>query len=110
MKLIFLTLFAFSMVLGGDFITKDEYAKMLYKNPRGIGCHLCHGKRGEGKILGKYRDGNKEVIVKAPNIRHLDFTTFKKALEGKKNRLMPRYFLTLKEIKLLFYYLHKERR
>ena len=31
-----------------DFITKNEYAKMLYQNPRGIGCDKCHGSGGEG--------------------------------------------------------------
>ena len=91
-----------------SFITKDEYAKMLYKNPRGIGCDRCHGIDGKGLVLGRYhKDSNTTVKVVAPDITHLDFTKFKKALKSTKHKLMPHYFLTNYEIKMLYYYLNK---
>ncbi len=105
-----LLLFSFLLVqitLTDDFITKDEYAKMLYHNPRGVGCHKCHGEDGRGLELGRYRDGNRTVILKAPNIKNLSFARFKKALQSSHHRLMPQYFLTKREITMLYYYLRK---
>jgi len=93
-----------------SFITKDEYAKMLYQNPRGIGCHKCHGIDGKGLELGRYKDGNKTIIIKAPDITNLDYHRFKAGIVSKKNRLMPIYFLTDKEIETLYYYLKKKKR
>ena len=103
-------MFAFALSLLADsFITNEEYSKMLYQNPRGIGCHKCHGLRGEGLELGRYKEGNETVIVRAPDIRHLSFERFSKALKKQKHKLMPFYFLTDKEIETLYNYIRKKR-
>ena len=81
---------------------------MLYQNPRGIGCHKCHGIHGKGLELGRYKEGNETVIIKAPDITNLPYSKFKEAIKSKKNRLMPYYFLTDKEIRTLYYYLTKK--
>jgi len=88
-----------------SFITNEEYAKMLYKNPRGISCAKCHGERGEGKVITSYTspDGTKHEI-KAPPIYNVSMKRFKKALK-RKGRLMPEYFLTEWEMAHLYYYL-----
>ena len=92
-----------------DFITKNEYAKMLYQNPRGIGCDKCHGKGGEGSVIAKYRQFDKktkQVIddeLRAPRINNLDFETFKEGVLSAKS-VMPSYFLTDEEINLLYEY------
>lgn len=39
------------MDINNSFITKYEYGKMLYNNPRGIGCNNCHGDDARGKNL-----------------------------------------------------------
>jgi len=97
-----------------SFITKEEYARMLYQNPRGIGCHKCHGIDGRGLELGRYREGNRTVVIKAPDITNLSYRRFFMALKFKKGKkrvdLMPTYFLTDREIKILYYYLKKRRR
>ena len=92
-----------------DFITKNEYAKMLYQNPRGIGCDKCHGSGGEGSVIAKYKEENKKTKVKeekelvAPRINNLDLETFKKGVLGARS-MMPSYFLTDEEINLLYEY------
>lgn len=35
--------------INNSFITKYEYGKMLFNNPRGIGCNNCHGDDARGK-------------------------------------------------------------
>jgi len=89
---------------GGSFITDDEYARMLYKNPRGISCAKCHGEKGEGKVLCTYVDHGKKCSITAPPIYNLSMARFKKAL-SRKGRLMPQYFLTEWEMAHLYYYL-----
>ena len=99
--LLFLPSLLFST--GSSFITQKEYASQLYKNPRGIGCYHCHGKRGEGRLIARYIHKGKEHSFRGPAINLLDIKTFSKALnEGKRG--MPRYFLTKEEIQML--YLH----
>lgn len=95
-----------------------EYASLLYKNPRGIGCERCHGLQGEGKLIAKYRvtkklkKGEKIITVKipkefrAPAINHLTYQDFHAAF-GKKLKGMPKYYLTEGEIKALYFYLQK---
>ncbi len=107
MKFTIFTFFVLQL-FADDFITKDEYAKMLYHNPRGVGCHKCHGENGKGMELGRYKEGNKTIIIKAPNIKELSYRRFKDALNASRHRLMPQYFLTNKEIKTLYYYLKNE--
>jgi len=91
---------------------------MLYKNPRGIGCNKCHGDKGEGKLIAKYKetkkikDGEKIITVKVdkefkvPAINKLNYEEFSKALNTR-IKGMPTYYLTTKEIKALFFYLQQ---
>ena len=91
-----------------SFISNDEYAKMLYKNPRGIGCDLCHGEKGEGKIISSYTLGEKKISLIGPKINDMSMRQFYKALD-RANRLMPDYFLTEEEKAYLYYYLTKQK-
>lgn len=88
------------------FISNDEYAKMLYKNPRGIGCDKCHGENGEGKEISSFVSGKNRVSLVGPRINNLSISQFSKALK-KGKRLMPEYFLTDEEKAYLYYYLTK---
>ena len=93
-----------------DFITKDEYAKMLYQNPRGIGCDKCHGPHGEGLVLASYTDKDgKEVQIKAPRIDNIPIKRFYQSFDTK-SKLMPVYFLTDDEKAYLYYYLTKNQK
>jgi len=92
------------------FITKLEYGKMLYNNPRGISCAKCHGQNAQGKVIAKYfiKKHNKKIlkIVKTPNIQNINFEKFKKKLFHKKLSIMPRYnYLTNKEINTIYFYI-----
>jgi hypothetical protein len=89
------------------FITQEEYAAQLYKNPRGIGCQHCHGEKGEGKVVAKYMHKNVEKSFRGPVINNLDYAAFYKAL-NKRLDSMPRYFLTPKEISALYFYLNED--
>ncbi|MDF1881142.1 cytochrome c [Sulfurimonas sp. MAG313] len=90
-----------------SFITETEYAKHLYKNPRGIGCNKCHGKKGEGMIISKYKHKGEEYILQTKEINSLKYSSFVEALKEKRS-IMPKYFLTNTEMKALYNYLHKE--
>ena len=90
-----------------SFITPQEYAAQLYHNPRGIGCQLCHGERGEGKIIARYTDKGVKKAFRAPAINSIDFARFDAALGGRVKG-MPRYFLTENERRSLYRYLHPE--
>ncbi len=98
--------FVSSLMADESFLSNDEYAKMLYKNPRGIGCDRCHGSNGEGKVIASYLQNGKKVYIKAPAIDHLSMDVFKKAL-SRSSRLMPEYFLTDSEKAYLYFYLTK---
>ncbi|MCD6259744.1 MAG: cytochrome c [Helicobacteraceae bacterium] len=104
----YLLLFVFSLPLfsASSFITPMEYASQLYKNPRGIGCHHCHGEKGEGKIVANYIDKKEQKSFRAPAINEIGFKKFYRALEVRKNG-MPRYFLTKKEVQSLYFYLQE---
>jgi hypothetical protein len=101
-----LTLFG-TLLWGESFITPAEYAKRLYHNPRGIGCHHCHGEQGKGLVVARYRHKNEDRTFEGPAIDAVDFKTFSDAL-NERVRGMPRYFLTQNEVKALYYYLHPE--
>ncbi len=103
MRYIFLCFLTLSLC-AEDFITKMEYAKMLYSNPRGIGCDKCHGQKGEGKIIARYKHKGKRKVLKAPKINNLSKKKFIKALQ-KRHKVMPTYFLTKQEINSLYYFL-----
>jgi len=84
-----------------------EYAKMLYSNPRGIGCILCHGKRGEGSVIARYKDKGIQKELIAPAINALSKKSFYKAVKDS-DSVMPKYFLTNNEIEVLYFYVTSE--
>ncbi len=106
MKYLLLFVFSFPLFSASSFITPMEYASQLYKNPRGIGCHHCHGEKGEGKIVAIYKEKKEQKSFRAPAINEISFERFYHALEVRKNG-MPRYFLTKKEIQSLYFYLQE---
>jgi len=92
------------------FITKLEYGKMLYHNPRGISCAKCHGENAKGKIIAKYyiiKNKKKLLkIIKTPDITNIDYENFVKKLFHKKLSIMPKYnYLTKDEINTLYFYI-----
>jgi len=108
MQILLLFLLLLSSVYAQEkdsFITETEYAQHLYKNPRGIGCDKCHGKKGEGMIIARYKHKGEKKVLETKEITSLDYETFALALKVKKS-IMPKYFLTNKEIKSLYDYLH----
>lgn len=98
---------AYTFAYSESFITKEEYAAGLYHNPRGIGCHLCHGEKGEGKLIARYRDEGKNKVFIAKPIHKLSFHEFYDKVNARIVG-MPRYYLTDTEIQTLYYYLHRE--
>jgi len=94
--------------IDNSFITKFEYGQMLYENPRGIGCHKCHGKDAKGSFIALYKDKKGTIQkVTAPNITNLTKEKFYKKLQSKKNKskIMPTYFLTQDELDSIFFYI-----
>ncbi len=108
MKNIILLILPVFLFASSSFITPLEYASQLYKNPRGIGCHHCHGNKGEGKLVAKYIHKKKKKTFTGPVINKLKFNTFYEALNKRKIG-MPRYYLTKKEIQALYLYLQQNR-
>ena len=110
MRSVFLILLFCVAIFGADFITKTEYAKMLYLNPRGIGCDKCHGAKGEGSLISKYKHFDKKANktvddeLRAPKINDIDFESFKAALTKPKG-VMPSYFLTDEETTIIYEYI-----
>jgi len=94
------TIFAF----GEDFISEFEYGQMLYKNPRGVSCAKCHGDLGEGSFIASFKNKDDLVIkFNGPDIRALNLQAFKKAI-FKGGKIMPKYYLTDKEVEAIFKY------
>ncbi|WP_297193094.1 hypothetical protein [uncultured Campylobacter sp.] len=114
MKIIFFTvLFLFFLqanLQANDFISAKEYSKMLYENPRGIGCNKCHGANGEMQILGHYEKKGKRTAFVVPSIQNLGFEEFKKSLNETKeaSSIMPSYSLTENEILVLYNYIQEK--
>ena len=110
MRSVFSILLFCMAIFGADFITKTEYAKMLYLNPRGIGCDKCHGAKGEDSLISKYKHFDKKANktvddeLRAPKINDIDFESFKAALTKPKG-VMPSYFLTDEETTILYEYI-----
>jgi mono/diheme cytochrome c family protein len=104
-------IFLFQLFLFGEdsFITKFEYGQMLYKNPRGIGCIKCHGKKGFDRVLARYKDGKKLKTIFVNRINNKNIDVFYKILTNKRNSksVMPTYFLTKEEIDSIYYYLQE---
>lgn len=90
-----------------DFIDDLEYGKKLYENPRGISCQQCHGTKGEGKIIATYKSKGKIKQLIAPQINHL---SLKKMMQevNKSNGVMPKYYLTEKEILAIYKFLKNQ--
>ncbi|WP_345981017.1 cytochrome c [Sulfurimonas sp. HSL3-2] len=109
MKLLLLLITPIYIFAAASFITEDEYASSLYKNPRGIGCDKCHGADGKGLLVAKYVSNGVTKEFKGPDITELGFKVFYEALDTRKSG-MPRYFLTKDEIETLYKYLHKEKK
>lgn len=99
--------------IDNSFITKYEYGQMLYNNPRGVGCNLCHKNANKKVVIAKYKELdrktqkmiNKEIV--APAINNVTFEKFLKKLKADKteSKVMPTYFLTNEELASLYYYI-----
>ena len=86
---------------------------MLYNNPRGVGCILCHKSGDKEVVIAKYKQIDrktkklldKEII--APAINNVSFDVFLKKLRADKSdsKVMPTYFLTNEELASLYYYI-----
>ncbi|MDD2699451.1 MAG: hypothetical protein PHF17_11685 [Arcobacteraceae bacterium] len=110
-----------------SFITKFEYGKMLYNNPRGISCAKCHGDNAKGMTLSKFKHKEKDKVyhceIRTEDITTTSFDIFNAKLDPdilvekpkfeKENlcekmiygNTMPRYFLTKNEIESIYYYI-----
>ncbi|CAM3638707.1 c-type cytochrome [Helicobacter sp. UBA3407] len=102
--LIILSSFGFLANAEESFITTLEYGKMLYTNPRGIGCVECHGRFGEGQQIANYIHKRKGKTLQGPRINNLSFREFENALQ-KTKKVMPKYYLTSNEIEAIYKYL-----
>jgi len=109
LKFLILLLLSIGLFAESSFITPLEYASQLYKNPRGIGCQHCHGDNGEGRLVAAYMHKGEKKEFRGPKITGSDFKEFLKAL-NKRNRGMPRYYLTRKEVQALYLYLNQEKK
>ncbi len=114
--------------INNSFITKYEYGKMLYNNPRGIGCNSCHGNDARGRKMVDFKQRvsdtkiyNCSLVI--PDIKNIDYETFSAKVNSKKNpnlkfekeqvcekliyyaNVMPTYFLVEEEIEAIFYYI-----
>lgn len=108
MRYLFFIAILFSSLFAEDFISKIEYEKLLYKNPRGIGCNNCHGEKGEGSVIARYihKGKNKELI--APPISNISREKFYLALSNPKS-IMPIYSLVDDEIESLYNFVNKQK-
>lgn len=137
MKILLITIFAFinlfaaeeknAIDINNSFITKYEYGKMLYNNPRGIGCNTCHGDNAKGKKIVDFKHEYKQKFYDCslivPSIKDIDYEVFSTKINSKKNsnkkfektevckkliyygNIMPTYFLVEEEIEAIYYYI-----
>ena len=114
--------------INNSFITKYEYGKMLYNNPRGIGCNSCHGNDARGRKMVDFKQQLKDKKIYncsliIPDIKSIDYQTFSIKVNSKKNpnvkfekeqvcekliyyaNVMPTYFLVEEEIESIYYYI-----
>jgi hypothetical protein len=114
--------------INNSFITKNEYGKMLYNNPRGIGCNSCHGNDARGRKMVNFKQETKDKKIYncsliVPDIKNIDYQTFSAKINSKKNpnlkfekeqvcekliyyaNVMPTYFLVEDEIEAIYYYI-----
>jgi len=100
-----LLLFTLFYSLNADFISKYEYGKMLYENPRGISCKKCHGDTAKERCIAIIKKGDKNIDVTAPAIRNISKESLKKGLK-KGRHFMPLYKMTDSEIDALYIFLN----
>jgi hypothetical protein len=113
--------------INDSFITKYEYGKMLYNNPRGISCAKCHGENAKGISLSKFKHREKEKVyhceIKTDDITMISLADFTAKLDSEVlvekpqfdkadvcskmiyGSTMPRYFLTKNELESIYYYI-----
>ncbi len=126
--ILFLAAYGFSAdIFDNSFITKYEYGKMLYENPRGISCNKCHGDDAKGKVIVRFEQtfNKKRYIceIRSSDITNLSYEEFKRFLDPKLERpkkefgkdqrcekftygnSMPTYFLTDEELESIHFYL-----
>ncbi len=106
MRFVIFLLLPLFLFAKSSFITPLEYSSSLYKNPRGIGCHHCHGEKGEGKLIAQYVHDKKKRSFRGPKINSINYDKFRKALD-ESLKGMPHYYLTKEEVKALFFYLQQ---
>lgn len=129
-KILLLTLTTFLLsndTFDNSFITKYEYGKMLYNNPRGISCNKCHGDDAKGKVIAKFKHTYNEKTynckIKSANITNVTLELFQATLNPKIEKpkrkfdktevcqkltyqnSMPKYFLTDEELNSIYFYL-----
>lgn len=110
-----------------SFITKYEYGKMLYENPRGISCAKCHAENAKGKSIVTFTHIQNKIkyhcTIKSEDITNISYEKFVMTLDPKientkkkfkKNQVcekliygnsMPKYFLTTEELDSIYFYL-----
>ena len=110
-----------------SFITKYEYGKMLYQNPRGISCAKCHGEDAKGKDIVSFVHIRNKIkyncTIKSEDITNVSYKKFLVTLDPKLKKpkkkftkdqvcekliyrnSMPKYFLTNEELDSIYFYL-----
>ena len=107
MKKILLPVLLVASLFAEDFISEFEYGQMLYRDPRGVSCVPCHGETGEGKKIVSYHNNKGEKItISGPDIRAASLEQIRDSVKQGKG-VMPKYFLTDKEIQTIHAYLQK---
>ena len=106
--LLFLSVLALG-AMGEDFITDFEYGQMLYHDPRGASCAECHGETGAGRLIAEYGVDGENITLQGPDIRQATYQQIKESTQ-KGRGVMPRYFLTDKEIRAIHAYLQQVNR
>ena len=87
---------------------------MLYFEPRGLSCGLCHGSTGRRSDViryvkywpkNKYPKSEKNVTIEP--IYKLSFKKFRKGVLSRKNLFMPIYKFSDMELRSIYFYLQK---
>lgn len=119
---IFIFLVNTSNINAKDLFSKIEYGEMLYNNPRGVSCTVCHGEKGQGikNLINFYisSENNRALnrVINGSNILKLSLKNFiqrlltNKMLDKYRTNIMPNYYLNKEEIKLIYNFLHKRKK
>ena len=85
--LLFTTLLLSKSDFDNSFITKYEYGKMLYANPRGISCIKCHGKDAKGKKIATFTHIRNKIkyncTIQSNDITDISYKNFLLTLDPK---------------------------